>query len=204
MQIRRIVLVSACIATFPALASAHPIKGVGDFYAGVLHPLTSLDFILPLIALALFAGQQRREAAIAALAAFPIALMVSAATIALLYVSSNWLPRAAEWLGPAVMSITGICVALSWRAPTMAAAALFTVYGFILGSTQGLEISSTMSAPKFILGVGCAGLIVTTYGIGLVRRLQRPWTRIAVRVVGSWVAATGLMVMALARNQAPH
>ena len=81
---------------------------------------------------------------------------------------------------------------------------LVAVYGFILGSTQGLEISSTMSAPKFILGVGCTGLIVTTYGIGLVRRLQRPWTRIAVRVVGSWVAATGLMVMALGRNQAPH
>ena len=164
MQIRRIVLVSAWLATFPAVASAHPIQGVGDFYAGVLHPLTSLNFILPLIALALFAGQQRREAAIAALGAFPMALMASAAAIFLIYEFSKSLPRSVEWLGPAVMSVTGICIALSWRAPTMAAAALFTVNGFILGSIQGL----------------------------------------AVRVVGSWVAATGFMVMALARNQAPR
>lgn len=204
MQIRRTAMVGAFIASFPCLAAAHPIKGVGDFYAGALHPLTSLDFILPLIALALFAGQQRREAAIAALGVFPIALMASAATIAVVHLSSTSLPRTAEWLGPAVMSVTGICVALSWRAPINAAAALFGICGFILGATQGFEISPTTSAPKFILGVGCTGLIVTAYGIGLVRRLQRPWTHIAVRVAGSWVAAAGLMVLALTRSQAPH
>lgn len=199
---RRIAMVAAWIAAFPLLAVAHPIKGVGDFYAGMLHPLTSLDFVLPLIALALFAGQQRREAAIAALGVFPIALMASAATMAVLHISSTSLPHTMEWLGPAVMSVTGICVALSLRVPTLAAAPLFGICGFILGATQGLETSPTTSAPKFILGVGCAGLLVTAYGIGLVRRLQRPWAHIAVRVAGSWVAAAGLMVLALAKSQA--
>jgi urease accessory protein len=200
MPTRRIVLVIACLALCPAFASAHPIKGVGDFYSGVLHPFTSLDFILPLTALSLSAGQQRREAAIAALGVFPLAVMAGAGVMAVLSAGSASSLHAPEWLGPAVMSAAGLCVALSWRAPALLAATLFTVCGVILGSTQGLEITSAISGPKFILGVGCTGLIVMAYGIGLVRRLQRPWAHIAVRVVGSWVAAAGFMVLALARN----
>jgi|SRR5215472_8966305 len=202
MRIRRIVLVSACIAAFPALASAHPIKGVGDFYAGVLHPLTSLDFVLPVTALALLAGQQRREGAITALGVFPISAVIGAAISATLHISFVAFPNAAQWLGPALMSVAGLFVALSLRGPTLAVAALFAVSGLILGLSQGFEIRPAMSASKFVLGVGCCSLIVTTYGIGLVRRLQRPWTLIAVRVAGSWVAAAGLMVLALAGNHA--
>src|SRR3569833_1114397 len=103
MQIRRILVASACLAAFPTLAQAHALKGVGDFYSGMLHPLTSLDFVLPLIALALFVGQQRRQAAIWALGAFPISVMAGAATAAMLHLSFASLP-AAEWLAPAVMT----------------------------------------------------------------------------------------------------
>jgi hypothetical protein len=101
---RRIVLAIACIAAFPVLATAHALKGVSNFYAGMLHPLTSLEFVLPLIALALFAGQQRREAAIAALAAFPISLVASASITAAFHLSFSSLHGTWEWLGPAVMS----------------------------------------------------------------------------------------------------
>jgi urease accessory protein len=203
MQMRRILVASASIAAFPMLASAHALKGVGDFYAGMLHPLTSLDFVLPIIALALLAGQQRREAAITAMITFPVSLAAGAVTVAALQPSvASW--PAWGWIGPAVMSVAGLCVALSWRGPTLAMAVLFTIFGFILGSTQGLEITAPISTPKFILGAGCTGLIGMAYGIALVRRLERPWTHIAVRVVGSWVAAAGLMVLALTKSQRPH
>lgn len=49
----------------PVLAVAHPMAGVGDFYAGMLHPLTAIEFVLPMVALSLLAGQQGRDAAIA-------------------------------------------------------------------------------------------------------------------------------------------
>lgn len=204
MTFRRIVVVGAYMAACPLLASAHPIKGVGDFYAGTLHPLISLDFVLPVVALALLAGQQRRTAAIAALGVFPIALVVGATIPAMFHFSFTAMPGAVEWLGPALMSMAGICVALSLRGPTVAVAALFAVFGFILGLIQGLEVTAATSAPKFILGVGCCGLIVVAYGIGLVRRLHRPWTRIAIRIAGSWVAAAGLMVLALTGSHAPR
>lgn len=41
MLTRRIVLTSVCLAALPTLASAHALKGVGDFYAGMLYPLTA-------------------------------------------------------------------------------------------------------------------------------------------------------------------
>jgi hydrogenase/urease accessory protein HupE len=65
---KKIALAVALASLFallsPSVASAHPIKGVGDFYAGMLHPLTALEFLLPWIALSLFAGQQGRRAAL--------------------------------------------------------------------------------------------------------------------------------------------
>src|SRR5580658_3200881 len=74
----------------PTTASAHPIKGVGDFYAGMLHPLTALEFLLPWIALSLFAGQQGRRAALLTLALFPLAL-VSGAGLSMLLLPPTWL-----------------------------------------------------------------------------------------------------------------
>lgn len=202
MRISRIAVAGAYIAAFPTVVAAHPLKGVGDFYAGMLHPLTSLEFVLPLIALALLAGQQRRMAAIIALGTFPVSVVAGAAFSVGFQNSFSSLRGAAEWFGPALMSVAGLCVALALQGRAIAVAALFSIFGFILGSTQGVEITSGMSAPQFILGAGCMSLIIIAYGIGLVRRLRRPWTHIAVRVAGSWIAAAGLMVLALTRSQA--
>jgi nickel/cobalt exporter len=45
-------------ALWPALASAHLVNtDVGEFYAGMMHPLTSAEHLLPTLALALLASQ---------------------------------------------------------------------------------------------------------------------------------------------------
>jgi len=63
------LLILLCL---PAAVAAHPMKGVGDFYSGMLHPLTALEFLLSWVALAMFAGQQGRKTALLTLAIFPI------------------------------------------------------------------------------------------------------------------------------------
>jgi urease accessory protein len=50
---------------------------------------------------------------------------------------------------------------------------------------------------RFVPGVAVAGLLLVAWLIGFVRWLSAPWTRMAVRVGGSWIAATGMMVLAL-------
>ena len=60
----------------PMPASAHLVNTkVGEFYAGMLHPLTSAEHLLPTPALAVWAMQCGTHAARTTLFAFPMALL---------------------------------------------------------------------------------------------------------------------------------
>jgi len=58
-------------------------------------------------------------------------------------------------------------------------------------------LTSDISALRFVAGLAIVGLLATTYGTGLVRRFRMEWAQIAVRVVGSWLAAVGILVFGL-------
>src|SRR5262245_40147371 len=61
---------------FPTPASAHLVNtNVGEFYAGMLYPLTSAEHLLPTLALAVLAIQRGKHAARTTLFAFPLALL---------------------------------------------------------------------------------------------------------------------------------
>ena len=175
----------------PSVAAAHPIKGVGDFYAGMLHPLTALEFLLPWIAVALFAGQQGRKAALLTLGIFPLAL-VSGAGLALIMPAPAWV----SGICLAMIPLLGLAVASALPCPSTVTILLVAIVGSLHGLANGSEITTSMSAWRFIPGLAAAAIMILTYGIGLVRSLHKPWTRIAVRVVGSWIAAIGILVCA--------
>lgn len=176
----------------PSVTAAHPIKGVGDFYAGMLHPVTALEFLLPWIALALFAGQQGRKAALLTLGIFPLAL-VSGALAALLVQPPAWIAG----INLVVIPVLGVAVALAFTCPVGVTILLVAVVGLLHGLANGAEVTAAMSPWRFIPGLATVAILVLAYGIGLVRSLQKPWTRIAVRVAGSWIAAAGILVCAL-------
>ena len=46
-------------------------------------------------------------------------------------------------------------------------------------------------------GLALAGLMLTTSGVGCMRRLQRPWMSVGFRVIGSWIAAVGVLMLGL-------
>jgi hydrogenase/urease accessory protein HupE len=176
----------------PSLAAAHVMPGVGDFYSGMLHPLLSLDQLVPLAALSLLAGQQNRNLAVTALIAFPAALAAAArAGLAVRQPSFLFVASAAA------MAILGVLIAVSRPLPHFAVAALAIAVGVVEGLAVSGEISPGVEPLRFIAGAALTGLVMVAYGIGLVRRLRAEWMRIAVRAAGSWVAAIGVMVLAL-------
>lgn len=181
-----------CVLAVPTVVTAHAIKGVGDFYAGVLHPLASLEFLLPWIALALRAGQQGRKVSLLTLGLFPLALTAGAfATLSLL--PSAWITG----INFAVIPILGLTVALVPRCPIALTILMATLVGFLQGMANGTEITTAMSPSRFIADLGVSAILILSYGIGLARSLQKPWTQIALRVGGSWIAAIGIMVCEL-------
>ena len=113
-------------------AFAHPMKGVGDFYAGMLHPVVTIESVLPLIAFSLLAGQQRRETSVYLLATFPVALIVGA-----LLASLRDVPA---YLGVVQLTsdsvVSASLVALARRVPSWLLIALGAVLGHLRGVGQ--------------------------------------------------------------------
>ena len=188
----RVARLSASVLLLSSAAIAHPMKGVGDFYAGMLHPLTSMEAILPLVALSLLAGQQRRETAIKILAAAPAALAVGTLLILVRPASSPL-----GMIELAITALAGLLVALARKLPASVPIALTVALCLAIGWANAAEITPDISPFRFIAGLALVGLMLTAYGIGLVRAAKVEWTQIAVRVVGSWLAAVGILVLGL-------
>jgi urease accessory protein len=185
-------LIALLIAISPAPAAAHPMPGVGDFYAGMLHPITTLEFVLPLIVLSLLAGQQRRASAIAILVTVPATLLAGALAGVLVP-----LPPAVSSVNVIAIIIVGLIVAMARPLPGVVATVLSGIPAAAVGWANGVEIDNQMSAWRFIAGLVLIGFLLVVYGIGAARRLQAPWMRFGFRVLGSWIAAIGLLVQSL-------
>jgi len=191
--VRKTIICAAALGPLaPLPAFAHPMPGVGDFYAGMLHPVTTTETVLPLIALSLLAGQQRREAAIYLLVAFPASLIAGA----LLATLGN----APSYLGVVQLVLTagfGILVASAGRVPSWLLVALGALLGISVGWANAADAFGQINRFRFIAGLALVGPLLLVYGNGLVRNLKPEWTQIAVRVVGSWIAAVSILVLGL-------
>jgi urease accessory protein len=175
-------------------AHAHTAaKEVGDFYAGVLHPVTALEHVLSFVALGLLVGQQGRKASSTVLV-FAVMLMLGAT-------SALWLP-AVRYVGLLNISsavLLGGLIALARPLPVALTQGIAVVFGLSHGFANGTAIVGALKPYLFIPGIGLAGLIVPAWGMILtdfVMRQRAGWMHIAVRVAGSWIAAIGILVLA--------
>ena len=80
---------------------------------------------------------------------------------------------------------------LSLRSITALAALLGLVHGYLNGTGMGLSASAIVAA----LGLAAAVFVLVVLVAALVVQLRAHWARIAVRVGGSWIAASGLLML---------
>ena len=170
------------------------MQGVGDFYAGMLHPMTSVECVVPIIALSLLAGQQGRRSAIGILVSFPLAIALGA-LLGLGYPAIPYIAVA----NTAAMVVLGILVASRCALSIYLSVWLSTVLGVAIGWVNGRELTPDTSPFRFTLGLALVGLLLVSYGIGLVRQLKAPWEQVGIRVVGSWIATVGILVLSLTK-----
>jgi hydrogenase/urease accessory protein HupE len=99
--------------------------------------------------------------------------------------------------------ILGVLTAADRRLPTAAVTALAALLGLLHGWINGAGIAVAGREVSGLIGIGAAIFVLVAIGSALVVTLRRPWTRIAVRVAGSWIAAIGLLLLGWAlRGQA--
>jgi hydrogenase/urease accessory protein HupE len=175
-------------------AAAHtPPQGIGGFWAGVEHLLTSFDLIGFVLGLAIWTSFYDRRLDARVIGALFIALFAGVAGGARLPASDS----ANLTIGVAVSMMTvGLFGVARWRAGAVPLLGLAAVGGLV-GGAAGADAAAGLSLGLFSLGGAIAGISVLSYGLLAARRLDAEWGTIARRVGASWIAAIGLMVLAL-------
>jgi nickel/cobalt transporter (NicO) family protein len=176
----------------PAPAFAHLVNtDVGEFYAGMLHPLTSVEHLLPAVALALLAGRCGIQVARWTVAIFPLALIVGVC------VGQGFTPL--DFVHPAslvAMSVLGLSLVAGRRLPVGATAMAAAGVGLLLGYRSGVDMANAGVGVQFIPGVGLTGFIVAALGSASMLSTPSLPVGVALRLAGGVLALVGLYMLA--------
>jgi urease accessory protein len=181
----------ALLAGVPIPASAHLVNsGLGLFYNGTLHLLLSSGDLLAVLAVSLLAGQSGKASARWAAIALPLAW--GAAALAGLTLGAVAEPG---WLKVALLIALGVPVAVGARLPALGLASLAALIGLVHGLENGGAFAASGSDSVAVAGTAAAVLTLMLLTAALAVSLRAAWTRIALRVGGSWIAAVGMLML---------
>lgn len=185
------------LAAGPTAAQAHLVTtGLGPVYDGIGHFLLSPDDLLPAVALALFAGLRGPRPGRLALFALPAAWLLGGLA-GQLASSPPHFP-----LTPFSFLVVGILVAADARLAPALVAALAIALGLLHGFLNGVAISEAgASVPLEVTGIMAMLFVLVALVAAFVISLRPPWARIVVRIAGSWIAATGLLLLGWALHK---
>lgn len=94
-----------------------------------------------------------------------------------------------DWATGLSFLLAGALVAAHRNLPLPVVATLVAVIGAVHGFLTGAALAQTPSAALELTGTLVALMVVFTLVAGVVVSLEAFWARIAVRVLGSWIAA---------------
>jgi len=184
-------LVAITIALCPAPAHSHlNSTGMGPIYDGMMHFVVSPEDLIPALALALFAGLRGVRHGREALFVLPGAWLLGGLLGLTLSSMNGHTALSAVWF----LVLGGLLAAnakLSVRATTVLAALVGLYHGCLNGSGMG---QPTLAAVA-LMGLVCAVFVLVALGAAFVVQLRAEWARIAVRIAGSWIVASGLLLL---------
>ena len=183
--------VAFAFAMSPLTGHAHlNSTGMGPIYDGLMHFLMSPEDLVPVLALALLSGLRGATFGRRTLLVLPAAwLLGGLAGLAASATNGNAVVSAVWFL--LMGGLLALDARLSLRVTTAIAAFLGLYHGYLNGAGLGLSFPSAAA----LLGLIFAVFVLVALAAAFVIQLQASWARIAVRVVGSWIFASGLLLM---------
>jgi urease accessory protein len=184
------MLVTLVMTLFPLPAEAHlNSTGMGPVYDGLLHFFLSPEDMLAVLAMALFAGQRGAAHGRWALFALPGAWLAGGlfglTVTAMNGVVLTFVP----------FLLVGGLLAVDAALPLSATTALGGLIGSFYGFLNGVDIGRAPDGALVLLGLVFAIFVVVAIASSFVVSLRQQWLRIAVRIVGSWIVASGLLML---------
>ena len=188
---KRVLWLSLLLIIGVPSAHAHLMNtGLGPFYDGLTHLFVSPEDLLPVIALALFAGLCGPQSGRAVLFILPVAWLAGA-----LVGASSDMPLTLPITTAIVTIAFGILVAADRPLPLRLVVGCAVVLGLLHGSLNGTDLGQQRTFGLAIAGVAVALFVIVSLLAGQVASVRLAWGRIVVRVAGSWIAATGLLML---------
>lgn len=194
-----VLLATALLLAFPANAAAHlAIKGVGDFGNGALHPVVTPVHVMIILGLALLLGMR-----VPLRLKLPMASLAAAAAIGLGIAATHRISPP-EWLLHLIVMLLGLLVAIDRTFSPAVLAGICGVCAAAVGLDSGVDPESGMVVWKTLLGTwlgvtGVVGYLALTVSNGA----EKNWARTGMRVLGSWIFAIAILMLAFALRSPP-
>ena len=173
----------------PAAAFAHLVTtGMGPVYDGIGHLLLTPEDLVPVIALSLYCGMRGARAGRYAMFMLPLAWLLGGLVGLNLDLDATIPVPALSFL------LLGGLIAADAKLPDQLIGPMTAMIGLVHGVLNGLVLKSGPGGPA-LLGIMGALFVLVALMSAFVVSLERSWTRIVVRVMGSWVAASGMLMI---------
>lgn len=173
----------------PSFAAAHLVTtGMGPVYDGIGHLLLTPEDLVPALAVALYAGLRGKEPGRLALFFFPLAWLIGGCAGLLLNYSPTYPLSVISFL------LLGALIAADLRMPANIFTLLSMAVGVMHGFLNGIALRSGPGLSG-LLGIAATLFVLVAITSAVVVSLRLTWTRIAVRVAGSWITAVGLLML---------
>ncbi len=200
-RLARVWIAAAMLFARVEAADAHIIAArLGDFYTGALHPLTDLQDLILWAAMGVLAGSLGAAKGRWLVLVFPLGLLAGLVLGRVFGVVSA---------GPAadagMILVLGLLLAAAARVPATLLCAIAFGLALMRGAANAGDLGPETDRLLFAAGLACAGYAAITLTMALTLTFRRldggpavAWRGIAIRAVGGWIAAIGLMMMGFA------
>jgi hydrogenase/urease accessory protein HupE len=165
-------------------------SGLGPVYDGISHLLLSPEDLIPVLAMGLVAGLNGRGAGRLALFGLTAAWLAGG--------MAGWLvgqPVVPLYVTTASFLALGVLIAVDLRLSPAAIGLLAALVGLIHGWLNGAGIAADGREALGLVGIGAAVFVLAALSAARGVSVPAPWLRVAVRVLGSWIAAMGLLML---------
>ncbi|APG11095.1 hydrogenase/urease accessory protein HupE [Bradyrhizobium elkanii] len=193
----RLLMATAMLLAGANTAEAHIVAArLGDFYMGVVHPLTDLQDVVLWTATGVLAGTLGAAKGRWLIAVFPLGLLVGLSLGQVFSATSTQLSDAA------MMLAIGLLLAAAAQVPTFMLCAIAFAVAVIRGAANSADLGPETDRLLFAAGLACVGYGAITLAMALTAVFTNSdgvasWRTIAVRALGGWIAAIGLMMASL-------
>lgn len=194
MNQRQAILFFICF-TFAETADAHLVSTrFGEFYSGLLHPLTSLLHVVPWIALGLFAALHGKRISRWNIVMFTLSVAVGVVVGWVTNKTSGQNLIFIEWTNIFSFVAIGLSLLVAIRVPKFFYTASI-LFGVSHGVANGLVNLSGFPFFLYLFGVlTTAWLVMLLVSAGVCFLRERyAWSNLASRVIGSWILASGII-----------